>query len=498
MDLKKTRSLLFIFLLLTTIIRLFYIQWLPISEDEANYWQWSRHIDLGYYDQGPMIAWSVRLGTMLFGDNAFGIRFPAVFMVLGICIVLYLFCRDIFNDEQLGLWVVIASNSSLFFTVAGIIHTYDTPLVFFWTVALYSSALAVFKDKKWAWYIAGAASGCAMLSKYTSGLFPVLLFLFLLTNQNRRRLLARKEPWLAAVIAGLILLPNFYWNAANHWTAFAHTLGKTSGFNFTADEYALSALALVGPVFCVLMAIGLIRAWKKSKQGDEVLSFLLWTSLPIWFLFFFFSLKTRVYANWPAPAYISAVLAAAPMIKEAAAQSIKWKKWTSAAFITGYLLVLIALFHGPISSLLGLPPDINPTGKLYGWSKIGNAISDELNYWDEEEKPFIFGLKYQTASLAAFYTPGQPETACIFLPGDRLNCYLPWTDPRKLKGKTGLAVTHGTPPRVGLYFEECKLLRTIPIISSSGDVAGCVNLYKCTNFKGMDARPVEYLDMLDD
>ena len=42
---------------------------LNLAEDEAYYWEWSRSLDWCYYDQGPMLALAIRLGTALLGTQ---------------------------------------------------------------------------------------------------------------------------------------------------------------------------------------------------------------------------------------------------------------------------------------------------------------------------------------------------------------------------------------------------------------------------------------------
>ena len=46
----------------------------PLTADEAYYWLWSKHLDLGYLDHPPVIAWLIRAGTMLLGNTPLGIR----------------------------------------------------------------------------------------------------------------------------------------------------------------------------------------------------------------------------------------------------------------------------------------------------------------------------------------------------------------------------------------------------------------------------------------
>ena len=51
---------------------------LPLSADEAYYWLWSKHLAAGYYDHPPLVAFVIRMGTWLFGDSEFGVRFGGV------------------------------------------------------------------------------------------------------------------------------------------------------------------------------------------------------------------------------------------------------------------------------------------------------------------------------------------------------------------------------------------------------------------------------------
>ena len=46
--------------------------------DEAQYWDWSRHLDWSYYTKGPGVAWTIALSTWILGDAEWAIRMPAV------------------------------------------------------------------------------------------------------------------------------------------------------------------------------------------------------------------------------------------------------------------------------------------------------------------------------------------------------------------------------------------------------------------------------------
>jgi 4-amino-4-deoxy-L-arabinose transferase-like glycosyltransferase len=61
-----------------TLARLVVAALTPLFPDETYYWEFSRRLATGYFDHPPVIAWLVRLGTMVFGDTPLGVRFGAV------------------------------------------------------------------------------------------------------------------------------------------------------------------------------------------------------------------------------------------------------------------------------------------------------------------------------------------------------------------------------------------------------------------------------------
>src|SRR6185436_17905628 len=43
---------------------------LPLSHEEAYFWEWSRFPSVGYLDYPPMVAWVIGLFTWPFGDRS--------------------------------------------------------------------------------------------------------------------------------------------------------------------------------------------------------------------------------------------------------------------------------------------------------------------------------------------------------------------------------------------------------------------------------------------
>ena len=60
------------------LLRLFYIGQVELLPEDSYYWNYSQHLDLGYLDHPPMVAWLIWLGTHVFGGSEFGVRIGAL------------------------------------------------------------------------------------------------------------------------------------------------------------------------------------------------------------------------------------------------------------------------------------------------------------------------------------------------------------------------------------------------------------------------------------
>src|SRR5436305_11878151 len=68
------RSLILGFLVAGLVFRLVFAGLIPLFQDEAYYWEWSRRLAAGYFDHPPGIALLVRGGCSLLGPVALGVR----------------------------------------------------------------------------------------------------------------------------------------------------------------------------------------------------------------------------------------------------------------------------------------------------------------------------------------------------------------------------------------------------------------------------------------
>src|ERR1035437_8862973 len=182
----KNRNLIFIIIGVVTLLRLIYINYLPFLGDEAYYWQWARHLDLGYYEQGPMVAlviWIFTFFTKI--STVFTVRLGSVILSSATMIAAYFTYRR-FNpndtDDKENLLNSLLIYSSLIYAIGAVLMMHDTVMVFFYALFLYNLTYIVKEpENNMHWGRAGILLGLGIMSKLTMGTvyFGVAAFLLL-------------------------------------------------------------------------------------------------------------------------------------------------------------------------------------------------------------------------------------------------------------------------------------------------------------------------------
>ena len=433
-----------IFLLVTTLIRLAQLSSMELAPDEAYYWDWSRRLALGYYDQGPMIAYVMRLTTVLFGTNEFGVRFGVLAASTGTLLCGYVLARRLFSSLT-GFLVLVLLGLSPLMELGSLVATYDPLLVFFWSLAVVWLERALFAETRAeqnrAWTFAGITTGLGFLSKHTMLFLVPCLLLFLLISRPHRIWLRRPQPYFAFMVVPVLYSGVLWWNAYHHWWTFRHLLflvKKTPGtpLRRLGDLVGSQAL-LVGPVlfFGSLIAAGKGFAAEDRLAGGQRSRFLACMGLPVFGLFCLMSLKAKVQANWPACAWLSMTILWAGWLTVWAGRSRRSAYGAiilaSVTAATGVLLTVLVLYPTLRGQLgIHIAPDKDTTNTAYGWRQLTARIQ-QIRTEEGPTKPvFLAGNGYQYCALLAFYLPDHPDTHDLFM-HNRLDMYAAYVDSLK-------------------------------------------------------------------
>ncbi|PIE56988.1 MAG: hypothetical protein CSA34_01420 [Desulfobulbus propionicus] len=439
--------------------------------DEANYWQWSRHLALGYHDHPPMIAWLIRLSTMALGQTELAVRLPTILGITAASVYMALLTAR-FSNWTDARALALASQLPLMINGSALIATPDGLLLPCWAAACYHAIVAVEQGSRRHWLMTGLWFGLGMLSKYTMLLFLPGLFFFLLFSKTSRQELLHPWPWLGLLLSIIVFSPVLIWNANNEWTTFRHVLyqggmGSTTTLTLRfLGDYLLVQILLISPVFAGLLVRTWLRPIKTSPLERDRFRYLQWNSLFVFILFLILSFHVRIYGNWPAPAYCTALILIAIHRDDipTSGSSRLWRIGIGTAFFITLPVILQLLYP-----VLPLPIKLDRVAReTCGWKTLATHVHQELQEMESPSKTFVFGLRYQTASELAFYMPGQKETVSMNR-WTRPNVYDFWFNDQDVLGKdaVGIYIWKGMEKRLAPLFERSAPVKTIHLYRHS-------------------------------
>lgn len=492
---------------------------LNLVQDEAQYWDWTRNLQLTYYSKGPLIALIIKTWTSVFGNTELGVRFGSIIgSVMTQCVLFYCIAKY-WRKPVVAAATLLIFNTMPLFVALGLLMTTDNSFVFFWTVclfSLYQSALpreSIFhgpgQPRTVPFVVMAASFGLGILAKYTmlgfAGLAVVSALIMsvsqLLPQRYWRRLLL-------ALTAGVIIgfLPTLIWNMQNDFVGYKHVFyligvkGKQAAQLIRFDrfpEYFGSQLGLALPWWLVFAFIAGVPAVRQAldfrsnrsshneSQPDKrqaiILSVFFW---PMWLFFLAWSFHAKVMPNWTTVSYVAgAILAAFTLTRYMAASRSKARKWAG-GFTWASLIILTLAFSYHV---LPLPDSLNITHRLKGWQELGDTVGElaETKFKDPS-KVFFFSDLYDMTAELSFYVPGQKRAYCAWIDDRRMNQYDLWPGPQDRKGWDAVFVRKhhtGSHPEVARMFR--KISEPMYITTTyNGRPARKFTLYLCYGYTG--------------
>ncbi|HIJ55866.1 MAG TPA: glycosyltransferase family 39 protein [Deltaproteobacteria bacterium] len=436
-----------------SIFRIFYAGLFNLVPDETNYWQWSRHLAFGYHDQAPLIAWAIRLTTMLFGHTEIGVRLPSVLAAFIASVYLMTIAKRWFGAH--AAWITaMVSQGTLIVNVGALLATPDGLQAAAWAAAGYHVACAYERDSWGQWILSGLWFGFGLLSKYTMIIFPPGVFLYGLLNPIHRHRLKSPRPYVGLLVGLLLFCPVIIWNEQNNWNSVRHVAylgGANQAFAIHLKyigEFIGSQAALLSPLAFILVLLAWHEAFRRIVQKDNwIYGYLFFTSFPMFAGFAVLSLHTRVYGNWPAAGYLTTAVLIAALFTRASRISAANRVLRAGRSLwpwavgTSYLFSALLLIQ-VVWPVFPVPIHLDRTAtEILGWKELGVAAHQIKNTMSNPEKTFLFGLRYQTASELAFYTPDQSQTVSINK-WKRPNVYDYWWNDKDLMGWDAVGATY--------------------------------------------------------
>jgi membrane-associated phospholipid phosphatase len=385
---------------------------LELSEDEAYQWVWSKHLALSYYSKPPLIAYTQWLGTHIWGDTVFGVRFfsPVLAAALSL-LVLRFIARE--RSAQLGFWLILMVDATPLLAVGSFLMTIDPLSVFFWTLAIITGWRAVQLDSTQQWARTGLWMGLGFLSKYTA-LFQLLCWaVFFLLCPDSRRQLRRPGPYLALGIMTLCTLPVLIWNAQHDWITLDHMASRSGldqEWRFQGRfiwDFVLAEVGLLNPIWFGAVAWAAIRFWRRGR--DPFLVYLFSMGAPVFLIYLLYTVRARVQPNWIAPAVIPLFCLGAIYWWSRWREGLQpVKYWVIAGLSIGIPAVVLLHDTNIVNNVVGrpLPAEIDPLRRVRAWKETARLVGEARTNLLQAGKPvFIIGDHYGITGLLSFYLP---------------------------------------------------------------------------------------------
>src|SRR6185437_12166679 len=119
---------------------------LPLTGDEAYYWEWSRRLAAGYVDHPPAVAFCIAAFSWL-GHTPFAVRIAFVLCGLFAAIFAGGAASVLARDERAGAFAALAVALAPMLTVAFGSATPDGPFALAWAASLYF-AVRAFREQR--------------------------------------------------------------------------------------------------------------------------------------------------------------------------------------------------------------------------------------------------------------------------------------------------------------------------------------------------------------
>ncbi len=261
---------------------------LPMTGDEAYYWEWSRRLAFGYVDHPPAVAWTIAAFAPL-GHAPGVVRLGFVLCGVVTALALAACAIEISGDRRAGGVAALAMTLTPLASLAFGTATPDGPYLMFWSLALWFGARAFGRDELIFWLLLGFALGGVLLSRVLGVALIFGVVAYSLAPQQRA-VWKRGMPFALGACV-LVCLPWLVWNAQHGWItwtfALLHRHEERRQFTLPAI-LAAQAIAYTPGIWLAVLVCAL-----RPRNA-----FLAWTALPQFALVMALSLFERVETYW--------------------------------------------------------------------------------------------------------------------------------------------------------------------------------------------------------
>ncbi|MCK4864881.1 MAG: glycosyltransferase family 39 protein [Gammaproteobacteria bacterium] len=459
-----------------------------LTNDEAQYALYGYYLDWSYFDHPPLSGW-LNAFILQFSDSDFALRIWPLLLAALTSFLLYGFTRELFpaESEWLGTIAVLLYQASIISQLFGLAMLPDTPLI---PIAI-SAAWLLFRvlkeNQQHLWIYVGILFGLAGLSKYTAVTLVVTAILGLIIYKSQKSLIT-KWPWIAIMLAAIVISPVLYWNIQHDWISISYQLShgapeKSWQVKSLLTSQAAQFIAYSPAVFI----FGLLAIFSSLKNSNENIrkkneKYILAFALPVLILFAWMSGYEQTLPHWTALGWIALTPLTAKWVSQ------HWYKKSVRVFsyfsLIYSFIIIITLHLLLATSLMPFENNKHPLEDIYGWEKVAHqAVALQKEMQKEQNKPtMIFVGNWSQFSRLAWYAKPAPVQVTdqrygqsdIWYGSAQIGSNGVLVVPPKYKNTTASGVNK---------FERCEQNKNVSQLINNKKAA-TYQLYKCFGYKG--------------
>ncbi|XOV86752.1 MAG: ArnT family glycosyltransferase [Pseudomonadota bacterium] len=358
--------------------------------DELYFMDAARHLDLGYVDFPPMIAWVIALTEATIGTDLLVLRGIAVAAGIAVTLLAVETARQL-GGGRLAQWItgIVVLFAPAFLSVQSIL-TMNVLDQLWWTLGFWLLVQYLNTGRASLMLWLGLVYGLALLTKLSLPFW--FAGMVVATALFRRDLVRVPETWAAIVIMLIIAAPFFYWQISNNWPflAFITAYADSTPEAMVINQPVFGLVATMNPPFALIWLPGLIYGLLFARGSARFLA----TAATVC-LVLFLAAGVKFYFATPLFVIFTALGA------------ILWERWLAGKAWLRRGVIATLVFSGLTSVPIGapvLPPDqlqalVNfmrdgeqgygsdepaPLGRYFphfaemgGWVELVDAVTDQ-------------------------------------------------------------------------------------------------------------------------
>lgn len=468
-------------LLSLTLLHIVLAAMLPISGDEAYYWDCSRHPEWSTFDQPSLVIWSMIPFRAVLGECRVAVRGPAIVASFLVGLMLLPLVRRLGGSMRDAALAYLVLHLTPLMFLGSFYASTDVAMATAFLGATWA-AVALAQGERSAWWGFGAAVGLGFLAK-----FPVVTVLPALVpavvKGRAREHLKTPTPYLAAVMSLLLTAPVWIWAVQHHWDNIRFQLSGRHGSGGLTLKYLGEYLGGVVLLVTPFLAIAFGVAWwlgRRPPRADWLTARVAAISPLV--LFGLVALRTRSAPHWGT----TGVMVFAALLVLVAFRGRRLLVISGAVFGLGLSLLAIGIVFSPEPllriewSYSGQPTRISTSAlsDLIGNQEVADRVAQDLAPGE-----MMASESYSDVHLYAFLTKGRMPTRLAHIRGGTHGlASLYWYTPSELRGRDMLFVTEreGQMDKLQELFEEVREIEPIEI-RRNDEVVRTVLRYRCRN-----------------